>query len=155
MVISIYFNVQFRAFDWTSDLSEVGLGEVRKLSSVVKDELVKLVFKNMGMSLHTAIAVTQLNEEQEAALVDPVDLFGSPHNWSKYHNDLKIFMECCLAHAKNGLPAQILVTNDHKFFSMFLRSSLAEDTLHSVVTDVLGVQEGVRVKLLGEIVHGL
>ena len=92
--------------------------------------------------------------EQEAALVDPVDLFRSPHNWSKYHNDLKIFIECCLAHAKNGLPAQILITNDHKSLSMFLRSSLAEDTLHSVVTDVFGVQEGVRVKLLGEIVHG-
>ena len=38
--------------------------------------------------------------EQEAALVDPVDLFRLPHNWSKYHNDLKIFIECCLAHAK-------------------------------------------------------
>ena len=129
-------------------MSEVSLGEVRKLSSVVKNELVKLVFKNVGMSLHTAIAVTHLDEEQEVALVNPVDLFGSPHNWSKYHNDLKIFMECCLAHTKNGLPTQILVTNDHKFFSMFLRRSLAEDTLHSVVTDVLGMQEGVRVKLL-------
>lgn len=54
---------------------------MRKLSSIVDDELVKIVLRYIGLSLHTAIAVTQVDEE-EAALVDPVDLFGSPHNWS-------------------------------------------------------------------------
>lgn len=91
MVISITFNIQFRAADWIDDFSD--------------DELVKLVFKTMNVSLRTAIAVTQLSEEQEAALVGPFDLFGSPHNYSRFHDDLKIFMECCLAHAKNGLAA--------------------------------------------------
>ena len=45
--------------------------------------------------------------------------------------------------------------HDHRFFKMFLKSAVAEDTLHSVATDKLGVQEGVRVKLLGEVIRGL
>ena len=56
---------------------------------------------------------------------------------------------------QSGLPAQILVTNDHKFFTMFLGSRVADDMLHSTVTDVLGIQEGVRVKLARQLVRGL
>ena len=109
----------------------------------------------MGSSLASAIANVALTDEEEAALVKPSNLFGSPKMWPRFHRDVKIFMEACLSHAKKRIPAQMIVTNDHKFFSMFLNSPLAEDVLHSVVTDVLQIQEGVRVKLLGELVAGM
>ena len=51
-------------------------------------------------------------------------------------------MEEYLAHARS---AQVLVT-DHKFSTMFLKSRVADDSLHSVVTDVLSIQEGDHVK---------
>ena len=51
--------------------------------------------------------------------------------WPRFHRDVKIFMEACLSHAKKRIPAQMIVTNDHKFSSMFLNSPLAEDVLHS------------------------
>ena len=130
---------------------------MRKLSSVVKDEKVTAVFETMGPTLHAAIAARQpgLTDEEEAELVQPVNLFNAPSKWHRYHDDIKIYMEACLAHANSGLPAQMLITNDHKFFTMFLRSQLAEDVLHSVVTDVLAIREGVRVKLAGELIAGL
>ena len=67
----------------------------------------------------------------------------------------KIFIETCLAHAVTQIPAQFLVTNHHRFFCMFLNSKVAENTPHSVVANKLGIREGVRMKLLGEIIRGL
>ena len=109
----------------------------------------------MGPCLRAAISQRDLTEDEEADLLEPVDLFESPSQWPRYHNDIKIFVEACLAHATTGIPAQFLITNDHRFFKKFMKSAVAEDTLHSVATDKLGVQEGVRVKLLGEVIRGL
>ena len=86
--------------------------------------------------------------------MQPLNLFKSPSLWARYHND-QIHVEACLAHAVTGIQAQFLITNDHRFFKMFLNRAVTEDTLHSVATDKLGVQEGVQVKLLGDIVCGL
>lgn len=117
--------------------------------------MVKLVFQAMGSSLQAAITTQKLDEDEEGALVELVNLFGSPNQWNRFHNDVKIYMEACLAHARSGLPAQIQIMNDHKFFTMFLKSRVADDTIHSVVTDVLGIQEGVHIKLVAELIHGL
>ena len=94
---------------------------MRKLSSVVKDKKVIAVFETMGPMLHAAIAARQsaLTEEEEAELVQPVNLFDSPNLWQRYQNDIKIYTEACLAHAKSVLLAQMLITNDHKFFTDF------------------------------------
>ena len=129
---------------------------MRKLSSVVKDEKVKSVFETMGPTLHAAIdQALNTHSEEEAELLQPVNLFNSPNQWHKYHCDIKIFTEACLAHANSVLPAQMLVTNDHKLLTMFLKSRIAEDVLHSEVTDTLGIREGARVKLAGELIAGL
>ena len=52
---------------------------MRKLNSVVKDKKVKAVFETMGPTLHAAIAARQsaLTEEEEAELVQPMNLFDS------------------------------------------------------------------------------
>lgn len=109
----------------------MGIGEVRKIDQLVADDKVEEVFSKMGSSLASAIAKVALTDEEEAALVEPSNLFVSPKMWPRFHRDVKIFMEACLSHAKKRIPAQMIVTNDHKFSSMFLNSPLAEDVLHS------------------------
>ena len=142
---------QDRQHEW-ENYQAVGVGEIRKLST---DNTVHSVFEAMGAYLWATIAQRDLSEKEEASLMQPVNLFESPSQWGKYHNDVKIYVEACLAHAVTGILAQFLITNDHWFFKMFLRSAVAEDTLHLVATDKLEIQEGVRVKLLGEVIHGL
>ena len=155
MCIIYFVFTQDRLHEWVENYQIVGVGEIRKLSAVVKDSTVHAVFEAMGPCLRAAIARRDLSDEEEDSLVSPVNLFESPSQWGRYHNDVKIYIEACLAHALTEIPAQFLITNDHRFFKMFLRSTVAEDTLHSVATDKLGIQEGVRVKLLGKVIHGL
>ena len=106
----------------------------------------------MGSSLQAAVAITTLDAEEEAALMEPVNLFSSPNQWNHFHNDVHGSMSCA---CKERLTCSNHVTNDHKFFTKFLKSRVAGDTLHSNVTDVLGIQKGVCVKLDAELIHGL
>ena len=103
---------------WTDNQSEGSIGEVRKLIAIIKEDKVKLVLQAMGISLHAATASVNLDEE-EKALVEPVNMFSSPNQWSCFHNDVKFYMEACLVHTQSGLPAQILVINNHKFLPCF------------------------------------
>ena len=151
-IICYYIFKQDQLHEWEENYQTIGVVEIRKLSMVVKDSTVHSVFEAMGPCRRATIAQRDLSEEEEASLVAPVNLFESPSQWGRYHNDVKIYIEACLAHAVTGIPAQFLITNDYSFFKMFLRSTVAEDTLHSVATDKLGIQERVRVKLLGEVI---
>ena len=56
----------------------MGIGEIRKLSAVVKDDVVHAVFRAMGPYLCAAITQINLLEEEEADLVQPLNLFESP-----------------------------------------------------------------------------
>ena len=94
----------------------------------------------MGPCLRAAIAQRNLSSEEEADLVQPVNLFESLSQGAWHHNDVKIYyVEACLARAVTGIPAQFLITNNHRFFKMFPKSTVAEDTFNS---DKHGVQEG-------------
>ena len=81
--------------------------------------------------------------EDEELLVEPTALFSSPSVCGRCQNDVKIggmSITCAFGHSS-------AVFGDEQSFSIF---QIADDTFHSVVTDVLGIQEGVRVKLAGE-----
>ena len=99
--------------DWAENFNLVGIGEVRKIDQLVADDEVDNIFSKMGSSLTSAIAKVTLSYEEEAALVEPSNLFGSPKMWLWFHRDVKIFMEACLSHAKKRIPAEMIVTNDH------------------------------------------
>ena len=43
--------LQFAVQDWVKNFNEVGIGEMRKLSSVVKNEKVKDVFERHGANV--------------------------------------------------------------------------------------------------------
>jgi hypothetical protein len=80
--------------------------------------------------LTSTIAKVYLSEE-EAAPVEPKNLLISPRMWPRFHKDVKVFMEACLSHAKKKIPTEMIVTNDHKFFSIFLQSSCGGRALRS------------------------
>lgn len=153
-MLLLFLFMQDWQHEWEENYQTIGIGEIQKLSAVVKDNTVQSVFEAMGPCLRAAITQHDLSEE-EASLMQPVNLFESLSQWGKYHNDVKIYVEACLAHAMTGIPAQFLITNDRRFFKTFLWSAVAKDTLHLVAMDKLGIQEGVRVKLLGEVIRGL
>ena len=96
---------------------------------MVKDSTVHSVFEAMAPCLRAAIAQRDHSEEEEASLVAPVNLFECPSQWGRYHNNVKIYIETCLVHAVTGIPAQFLITNDHRFFKTFLWSTVAQDNV--------------------------
>ena len=61
-------------------------------------------------------------------------------------------MEACLAFSKLKV-GMFLVTDNHRFFKTFLQSTIAEESLHTVCAKTLGIPQGIRVKLAGEIIH--
>ena len=65
-------------------------------------------------------------------------------------------MAACLAFSKlNKGTRRFLVTDDHRFFTLFLQSSIAEESLHSVCVRELAIPQGVRVKVAGEVIKGV
>ena len=98
-----------------------------------------------------AIAQRNLLEEEDA---EPVNLFESLSQWAWYH-DVKICGSVPISRShKDSRPNPNDQRQLIRIFKMFLKSAVAEDTLHSVSTDKLDVQEGVWVKLLGEVFRG-
>ena len=65
----------------------------------------------------------------------------------------QIYMEACKAFSKFSVGT-FLVTDGHKFFKLFLKSSL-EEALHTVCVQTLGITQGVHVKLAGEVIQGM
>ena len=103
--------------------------------------------------LKTRIAHTSLTSQEEKDLVPTLTMFGTSSLIAKHRADFQIYMEACKACSQFGL-GRFLVTDDHKFYKLFLMSNLAEDVLHTVCVRTLGITQGVRVKLVGEIMQG-
>ena len=80
-------------------------------------------------------------------------MFGTSSLVAKHRADLQIYMEACKAFAQLGM-GRFLVTDDHKFYRLFFLSCVAEEVLHTVCARTLGITQGVRVKLAGEVMEG-
>ena len=76
---------------------------------------------------------------------------------NRFSTDLRIYMEACLYSASRGssCPASFLITEDYKFFKTFARSKHVERVLREMTAAVLGITEGVTIKLAGEIIPSL
>ena len=59
--------------------------------------------------------VRLLNHHKEASVVKSTSLFAYPVSGG---GRFKVYMEVCLTYIKCGFLAQLLVTNDNKFFTM-------------------------------------
>ena len=71
-------------------------------------------------------------------------MFGMPSVIAKNRSDFQIHMEACKAFSLLGM-GWLLVTDDHAFFKLFLKSSVAEETLHTVCAHTLrDISRGAR-----------
>ena len=139
--------------DWVEDLGEVGIDDIHRLDLVVPPEDVDAAIARMLPELRAQIpTITTVQEESD--LVPTLTLFGTQSLISKNRADFQIYMEACKAFSKFGV-GRFLVTDDHKFFKLFLKSSVAEEALHTVCVQTLGIAQGVRVKLAGEVIQGV
>lgn len=76
----------------------------------------------------------------------------------RYHQDLRLYMEATLISNSRRMASpkpRLLVTEDYKFFKAFVRSSYAFKILKELVCTILQVEEGVDVRLAGEVIHGM
>ena len=150
----ISFIMQFRRMEWVEDFSEVGLEEIHRLDLIVTATDVETALLRMLPELQAQINKASLSSQEEADLVPVLTLFNTANLISKHKPDFTLYMEACLAYSELG-QGRFLVTDDHGFFKFFLQSPIAEETLHSVCARTLGITQGVRVKMAGEVIKGM
>jgi hypothetical protein len=122
-----------------------------RLDLIVTATDVDTALLRMLPELQSQIGKASLSPQDEADLVPVVTLFNTSNLISKHRPD---FTLACLAHSKLG-KGRFLVTDDHGFLNFFLQSQIAEETLHSVCARTLGINQGVRVKMAGEVIKGM
>ena len=116
--------------DWVEDLGEVGIEDIHQLDLVVPPKDVDAAIARMLPELRAQIP-TITTAQEESDLVPTLTLFGMQSLISKNRADFQIYMEACKAFSKFGV-GRFLVTDDHKFFKLFLKSSVTEEALHTV-----------------------
>ena len=107
--------------DWVEEFSHVGIEDVHRLDLVVPNEDALL---RMLSEIKAQAARSTLSEQDESDLVPAVTLFNTPTILNKHKADFYIYMEACLAYAKLQV-GRFLVTDDHRFFNLFLQSTIA------------------------------
>ena len=130
-----------------------GLG-LRTFDLVVPPKDVDAVITRMLPELRAQIPIMTMTAQEESDVVPTLTLFGTQSLISKSRADFQIYMEACKAFSKFGV-GRFLVTDNHKFFKLFLKSSVAEEALHTICVRTLGITQGVRVKLAGEVIQGV
>ena len=141
--------------EWVEEFSEVGLEEIHRLDLIVTaTDVEETALLRMLPELQSQIWKASLSPQDEAYLVPVVTLFNTANLISKHKPYFTLYMEACLAHSKLG-KGKFLVTDDHGFFKFFLQSQIAEETLHSVCARTLGINQGARVKMVGEVIKGM
>ena len=142
--------------DWVEELADVGIEDIHRLEMVIPPEDVDTAIGHMLPQLQANVTIhgPTMTDEAQSDLAPVMTLFGTPSLVQKHRADLQIYMEACKAYSLIG-SARFLVTDDHKFYKLFLHSSIAEESLHTVCIRALGIEQGVRVKLAGEIIPGV
>ena len=133
------------------DLGEVGIEDIHRLDLVVPPKDVDAAIARMLPELRAQIPTMTMMAQGD--LVPTLTLFGTQSLISKSRADFQIYIEACKAFSKFGV-GRFLVTDYHKFFKLFLKSSVAE-ALHTVSVQTLGIAQGVRVKLVREVIQGV
>ena len=127
------------------------------------------VMSTLETELMAAVAPLQLTPPEAKAAESAVALLSSKSGLDKLHNDVKIYIEACIA--RNNLEGKVvmLVTDDHTFFRAFAKSSIAENILLTQVEALVKAarkrvdkssveattRPPLRVRLAGEIIPGM
>ena len=140
--------------EWVEEFIDIGIEDVHRLDLIVPSEDVDVALLRMLQELKFQASKTTLTPQEESDLSPAVTLFNTQSILVKHKPDFILYMEACLAFSKLGL-GRFLVTDDHRFFKIFLQSPIAEESLNSVCANTLGISQGVRVKMAGEVIRGM
>lgn len=126
--------------------------EVSSVQYVVKESDFQLVANWLNSKLREEASKVPPEESQYYS-----SAVRASESVEGYVSDLKIYMECSfIADTLRELPVKkLLVTEDYKFFKAFVQSRYAEDILSELVSTVLHLNHGIRVKLAGEVIAGM
>ena len=128
--------------DWIEEFTDIGIDDVHRLDIVVPSEDVDGALLRMLPKIKSQAARTTLTVQQESDLVPAFTLFNTPSVLAKHKADFHIYLEACLAYSKFN-TGRFLVTDNHRFFKIFLQSFIAEESLHTVCTRTLNILQGV------------
>ena len=82
-------------------------------------------------TLKAQTAKANLIIQEESHLVLTLMLFEMPSLVSKHRVDFQVYMEACKAFSKWNISS-FLVTDDHKFYKLYLHSAIAKEPLHTI-----------------------
>ena len=121
---------------------------------VVQQDHADRLFKELPKALAALLPTVPKLEQAPVAVA--LNACSSNNFINRFSTDLRIYMEACLYSASCPAgPASFLITEDYKFFRTFARSKHVERVLQETTTAVLGIAEGVTVKLAGEVIPSL
>ena len=156
---------QYRDHAWKC-WEELGIEELYGSSYYNIDQKVAT---NVLSSLHTKLmeaiaAMPGLTDIQRKAIDPAVRAFADNAILGRVTNDIRIYIEACIAHKEQARDTVILITDDHKFFSYFALSDIAEGVLVAQVQDlvkeakpqgVVANRPPICIKVAGEIIPGM
>jgi hypothetical protein len=156
---------QYRDHAWMC-WEELGIEELYGSSYYNIDQKVATnVLSNLHSKLTEAVAVRpSLTDIQRKALDRAVRVFSDNGILRRVTNDMCMYIEACIAHKELAGDTVILITDDHKFFTYFALSDVAEGVLVTQVQQLVkeakpqGVVDSrppIRIKVAGEIIPGM
>ena len=160
------FCPQYREQSWKC-CEEVGIQELSDLCYHVSPSDVNNVVSTIESELMAAVAPMHLTPLEKKAVLPAVNALANKGTMERLADDIKIYIEACIARQKLQGNVMMLVTDDHKFFRVFARSVIAENILMEQVQTLVkearprgrnGVEDThppIRVKLAGEIIPGV
>ena len=77
------------------------------------------VLSSLGGELMQVLVPRHLSEAESKAIEPAVQLFKSKVQLKRMHNDVKIYIDTCIAHKSFDEDIVVLVTDDHQFFRAF------------------------------------
>ena len=160
------FCPQFREQAWKC-CDEVGIQELCDLCYHVSPSDVNNVVSALESELMAAVAPMHLTPMEKEAVLPAVNAFANKATMERLADDIKIYIEACIARQKLRGNVVMLVTDDHKFFRVLARSVIAENILMEQVQTLVkearpcdrnGIEDThppILVKLAGEIIPGM
>ena len=164
--IDSLFSPQFRE-QALKCCEEVGIEQLCDLCYHVSPADVNSVVSTVESELMAAIALMNLTPMEKKAVLPAINAFANQATMARLTEDIKIYIEACIACQKLQSNVVMLVTDDHKFLCLCARSVITENILMDQVQTLVkearprdrngvgDIHPPIRAKLAGEIIPGV
>ena len=165
-VDSFFSASQFREQAWKC-CEEVGIEELYDFCYYISPSNVNNVVSTVESELMAAVTPMHLTPMEKKAVLPAINAFANQVTMARLTDDIKIYIEACIACQKLRDHVVMLMTDDHEFLHICDRSVIAENVLMEQVQTLVkearprdhnGVEEThppICVKLGGKIIPGV